>query len=85
MHKEGLLSEEKLNGYFEKTLDDDVVYKGHWKNGKQHGVGFLVYPYGKTIKGEWDDGKLVKWSNYVAPKRKIRATYDLKVNPGILF
>ena len=37
------------------------------------------------IKGEWDDGKLVKWSNYVAPKRKIRATYDLKVNPGILF
>jgi hypothetical protein len=75
-----------MNGYFEKTLESGEMYKGHWKDGNQHGKGHLVYKSGKTIEGVWEHGKLISWSNYKAPKRKaIVATAKIKFNPGVLF
>jgi hypothetical protein len=83
-----------MNGYFEKTLESGEMYKGHWKDGNQHGKGHLVYKSGKTIEGVWEHGKLISWSNYKAPKpqnsktpkRKANvATAKIKFNPGVLF
>ena len=44
-----------------KSFGDGKVqpkYKGEIKNGKMDGLGVLTYPYdGKSIIGEWKDGK----------------------------
>lgn len=52
-----------LNGNFLiKFRSDGRKYKGHWKNGKQHGEGeFFQSTTNQWRKGIWDDGKRVRW------------------------
>jgi len=40
---------------------DNRCYKGHFKNGLQHGIGIFIIPNGKERKGEWKDGIRVRW------------------------
>ena len=38
------------------------MYRGEWKDGKQQGVGyFLNVGEKREKKGEWVDGKRIKW------------------------
>ena len=43
------------------TWSDDRRYDGNWKNGKQHGEGLYTTSNGKSRKGEWADGKRIRW------------------------
>ena len=36
-------------------------YIGSWVNGVQHGEGVFISTKGRERKGEWKDGKLLKW------------------------
>ena len=36
------------------------MYKGSWKDGKQHGKGTLVDKDGNQMEAEWNDGKRIK-------------------------
>lgn len=39
---------------------NEKMYMGFWKDGKQHGLGFMVSK--TTVKrGQWEHGKRVKW------------------------
>ena len=40
---------------------DGRKYEGQWLNGKQHGVGVYTSASGKSKKGEWSEGKRIKW------------------------
>lgn len=42
---------------------NNKIYKGKFKNGKQHGIG-VFYPNGvngKALKGRWIHGKRIQW------------------------
>jgi hypothetical protein len=54
-----------LNGNFVfKVRNDGRIYKGNWKNGKQHGEGeFYNRKEGVWKKGLWGDGKRLRWEN----------------------
>lgn len=59
---EGEWKEDKMDG-FGVMNSKGKVYEGEFKDGKMHGVGVL-YPNGKDgkgKKGEWENGKRVKW------------------------
>jgi hypothetical protein len=48
------------SGYVWKGFGDKEtqrVYKGEVKNGKPHGLGFLIDPRGSKYVGSWKDGK----------------------------
>jgi hypothetical protein len=36
------------------------VYKGAWKDGKQHGAGVIVDKDGKETRAEWAEGKKIQ-------------------------
>lgn len=40
---------------------DGRKYIGEWKSGKQHGKGVYVNQKGEEKKGEWVEGKRVRW------------------------
>ena len=43
------------------TWPDGRQYDGNWRNGKQHGAGIYHSSRGEIKKGEWADGKRVRW------------------------
>ena len=49
------------------TWPDGRKYDGNWKNGKQHGVGIIHSSHGEVKKGEWADGKRVRWIDETTP------------------
>jgi hypothetical protein len=54
-------------GYGIFTWPKGMIYKGNWKQGKQHGEGNLFIPDssqengGSWSKGIWNEGKILKW------------------------
>lgn len=40
---------------------DGRRYEGTWLNGKQHGTGLYHTAKGEAKKGEWAEGKRLKW------------------------
>ena len=53
-----------MNGKGKFEWPDGRIYKGHWKDGKQNGVGEFYNPKKKAWKkGEWEKGKRLKWTN----------------------
>ena len=38
-----------------------VVYEGYWVHGKKHGLGMETFTNGIHKKGEWEDGKRIRW------------------------
>ena len=40
---------------------DGRKYEGQWHNGKQHGEGVYITAQGQRKKGEWKEGKRVRW------------------------
>ena len=40
---------------------DGKSYSGRWQNGCQHGFGIITYPDNTTKKGEWNEGKRIRW------------------------
>jgi hypothetical protein len=48
-----------MHGDGEYTWPNGKVYVGSWRKGKMHGNGKMT-SNGKTVKGEWVDGKLKK-------------------------
>ena len=40
---------------------DGRKYVGEWKDGKQHGVGTYVTAGGEERKGEWAEGRRMRW------------------------
>ena len=51
--------EDKKDGEGEFYWQDGKVYKGQWKDGKQHGYGVIIDKDGKEIKAEWAEGKKI--------------------------
>lgn len=47
-----------INGQGTYKWGDGNKYTGQWKNGKPHGKGKLVSPYGVTYVGDWKDNLL---------------------------
>jgi hypothetical protein len=47
-----------INGTGTYVWGDGNKYSGTWKDGKPHGKGKLISPYGITYAGEWVDNKL---------------------------
>jgi hypothetical protein len=43
------------------TWPDGRKYDGEWFNGKQHGEGTYLTSKGETKRGEWKEGKRVRW------------------------
>lgn len=37
------------------------MYKGGWKDGKQHGEGVMIDEKGVKKKGKWETGTILKW------------------------
>lgn len=52
----GCLSGDCVNGFGVILLDDGRKYEGHFKSGRQDGIGEMVFPAGDTYKGGWQDG-----------------------------
>ena len=49
--------------------NDGRVYKGYWKNGKQHGDGEFFHPKeGVWKRGVWSEGRRVNWENTITPQ-----------------
>ena len=40
---------------------DGKNYKGQWKNGKQHGFGEYTNINGIMRRGEFENGKKIRW------------------------
>ena len=54
----------KRDGYGTMHYDNDNIYKGYWKDGKQNGNGEVYIVKDKRwMKGKWDNGKRVSWEN----------------------
>lgn len=49
------------------TWPDGRQYDGNWRNGKQHGAGIYHSSRGEIKKGEWADGKRVRWIDETTP------------------
>ena len=45
-----------------KWQNENKMYKGNWKDGKQHGKGTLVIN-GKSKDGVWEHGEVKSWIN----------------------
>ena len=45
---------------------DGRKYEGSWRKGKQHGQGIYTNGSGIAKRGEWTDGKRVKWLGNLA-------------------
>ena len=59
---EGEYKNDKKEGFGTFYWSDGKIYKGYWKNGKQNGEGEFYDPKDNTWrKGNWDNGKKVKW------------------------
>lgn len=58
---EGSYSNDQKNGQGTFRWPDGRRYTGAWKNGRQHGRGIYVNSTGEEKKGEWIDGKRVRW------------------------
>ena len=43
------------------TWPDGRMYDGQWFNGKQHGEGIYLTSKGEKKRGEWNEGKRVRW------------------------
>jgi len=53
---------DKKEGYGQFTWPDGRIYDGDWANGKQNGLESYISGPGKAPKkGEWKEGKRVKW------------------------
>lgn len=62
MAKVGLTNVHSFNLILGKfKWSDGRVYDGGWKAGKQHGEGTFISQDGETKRGEWKDGKRIKW------------------------
>jgi hypothetical protein len=53
---------DKKEGYGEFSWPDGKIYKGQWRDGKQHGEGVLKHK-GVERKGLWDNGKRLRWDD----------------------
>ena len=57
------MASEHLDGvnYNSNQLADSRSYSGNWEFGKQHGYGEYTNTSSLKRKGEWVNGKRVKW------------------------
>ena len=57
-----IIKKVKKDGEGEYDWSDGRIYKGGWKDGKQHGEG-LFFCVKKKVwkKGIWENGKRIKW------------------------
>jgi len=46
----------KPNGYGELIFNNEISYKGCWKDGKKEGQGAYIFADGVEYVGEWKDG-----------------------------
>jgi len=60
---DGSFLDDKRHGEGTFTWKDGRQYTGNWKEGKQHGLGHFRSSANskKQKKGEWVDGKRVRW------------------------
>ena len=56
----GQYVEDKKEGYGAFKWADGRAYKGHWKDGKQHGKGILVDKEGQETEAELVEGKRIR-------------------------
>ena len=50
-----------MEGYGTFSWPNGKKYIGYWKNGKQHGIGSIININGKELRGEFMDGKRLRW------------------------
>jgi hypothetical protein len=55
---------DKKEGYGVFVWPNGRKYAGYWKNGKQHGSGVMTGEDGVEKKGEWIDGRRVRWLDH---------------------
>ena len=58
---EGEYFMDKKHGQGTCVWPNGKKYTGGWSNGKKHGVGVMVDEKGER-KGEWSEGKRIKWN-----------------------
>ena len=60
-------------------------YKGEVENGKPNGLGVLIYPYnGKTIVGEWKNGKELK-TEHIRKDGSVIGEFEMGENGQVTF
>jgi hypothetical protein len=55
---------------------DGRIYRGSWKDGKQQGDGYMIFPNRTVQKGTWENGKKVE-SHKVEPALAEAVMIDL--------
>lgn len=48
---------DRKEGYGEFTWPSGAVFKGQWRDGKQHGEGWMKDEEGKVKTGRWEEGE----------------------------
>ena len=51
----------KRDGYGVYTWADGRKYEGEFMNNEQHGIGTYISKSGKIKKGQWQNGKKIRW------------------------
>ncbi|EAS06647.2 MORN motif protein (macronuclear) [Tetrahymena thermophila SB210] len=41
--------------------NNEKTYEGYWLNDQPHGIGHIIQKNGQKSKGEWQDGKQIRW------------------------
>lgn len=51
---------DKKHGKGDYRWADGRIYSGEWLEGKQHGIGFMLYPNNKVKKAKYDQGNKIE-------------------------
>lgn len=53
----------------------DVVYNGSMRDGMFHGPGYLTYPNGSRMEGNWENGRMISHNYIYADDMNYDASY----------